>query len=171
MIDPTGWAPSRRNANVPAGSDEPDGDLWDLLDPWIITHPDHPVVGDDSAAVIEEAIVELTLRRTPMALGDGLAELHAMVSLLAQLQAWLPVAVTGARRQSYSWDDIAAQLKVAPSTARRRHHADVTGPEPEPIDSRPEATRNQNRTDRSHLNEMERQRPRGTQAYPTSDGA
>jgi len=137
MTEATGWAPSRRRANIPPGSDDRDGGLWDLLDPWIITHPDHPVVGDDSAAVLEDAIVELTLMRTPMALGDGLAELHAMVSLLAQLQAWLPVAVAGARAQSYTWADIAAQLEVAPSTARRRHHTFTTGPAPEPVDGRP----------------------------------
>ncbi len=136
MSETTGWAPSRRGANVSTGSHDPDGGLWDPIDPWIITHPDHPVVGDDSAAVLEEAIVELTLTRTPMALGDGLAELHAMVSLLAQLQAWLPIAVAGARSQGYSWADIAAQLEVAPSTARRRHHANG-GPKPEPVPSRP----------------------------------
>lgn len=136
MSETSGWAPSRRGANVPTVRHDPDGGLWDPIDPWIITHPDHPVVEDDSAVVIEEAIVELTLKRTPMALGDGLAELHAMVSLLAQLQAWLPVAVAGARSQGYSWADIAAQLEVAPSTARRRHHANG-GPKPEPIPGRP----------------------------------
>jgi hypothetical protein len=97
MTDTTGWAPPRRTANTPTRSNDPDDGPFD---PWTITHADHPVVGDDGAAVLDAAIVALTLRRTPMALGDGLADLHAIVSLHAQLQAWLPVAVANAGRRA-----------------------------------------------------------------------
>ena len=87
-----------------------------------ITHPAHPLVDDNTAVLIDEAAVELTMLRSPAGLGDGLADLHAMVSLLAQLHAWIPIAIASARRQNHSWAEIAAQLQVTAATARRRHH-------------------------------------------------
>lgn len=97
---------------------------WAFADPCSLTHSDRPVVDDDSASVMGEAIVELTLLRSPAALGDGLADIHAMVSLLAQLHAWLPIAVVSARAQDHSWAAIAGQLQVSPATARRRYRTD-----------------------------------------------
>lgn len=93
---------------------------WDLEDPWGLMHPEGPLVDDDSAAALDEAIVELTLRRAPGGLGDGLADLHAMVSLLGQLHAWMPIAVAAARAQHHSWGEIAGQLRVGQDAARRR---------------------------------------------------
>lgn len=101
-------------------SDDTDGP-WAFEDPWTITHPRHAVIDDYSAAVLEDAAVELTLLRSPMQLGDCLADLHAMVSLLAQLHAWLPMVVAGARDQGHTWADIAAQLGLTPAAARRRY--------------------------------------------------
>lgn len=98
---------------------------WAFADPWTITHPRHAVVDDASAAILDEAAVELTLLRSPMQLGDCLADLHAMVSLLAQIHAWLPVTVAGARDQGHTWHDIAAQLGVTAGAARRRYSAYV----------------------------------------------
>ncbi|MDQ2826014.1 MAG: hypothetical protein M3Y04_03460 [Actinomycetota bacterium] len=49
-----------------------------------------------------------------------------MGSLLAQINAWLPIAVATARSQHHSWTAIAAQLEIAPATARRRHRAYLT---------------------------------------------
>jgi hypothetical protein len=91
-------------------------------DPRSRIYAARPVVDECSAAVAEEAVVELTLLRTPMYLGDGLAGLHAVESLMAQLRAWLPGVVTVARQQGHSWDDIAGQLEVTPATARRRYN-------------------------------------------------
>jgi hypothetical protein len=102
-------------------SDDTDGP-WAFEDPWTITHPRHAVIDDHSAAVLEEAAVELTRLRSPMQLGDCLADLHAMVSLFAQIQAWLPVVVAGARDQGHTWGDIGAQLGVTPAAARRRYN-------------------------------------------------
>ena len=104
-------------------SDQDITDDWTLPDPEAVTHRDHPVVDDNSATVADEAIVELTLLRSPMRLGDALADLHAVVSLSAQLTAWLPVVVAGARHQGYTWAEIAGQLELTPSTARRRYRA------------------------------------------------
>jgi hypothetical protein len=70
--------------------------------------------------------VELTLLRSPMHLGDCLADLHAMVSLLAQIHAWLPVVVAGARNQGHSWNEIAAQLGVTSTAARQRYNPYIT---------------------------------------------
>jgi hypothetical protein len=94
----------------------------DPYDEFTFTHADHPVVNDETAVVLEEATVELTMVRSPMALGDGLADLHAMVSILGQLHQWLPIVVTGARNQGHSWAEIASQLQVTPAAARRRYH-------------------------------------------------
>lgn len=101
-----------------------------FADPCGLTHPDRPLIDDDSATVIGDAIVELTLLRSPAALGDGLADIHAMVSLLAQLHAWLPIAVASARAQDHTWAAIAGQLQVSPATARRRYRTEDERPRP-----------------------------------------
>ncbi len=106
-------------------SDDAEGP-WDLLGMWPVTsHPDHPLLDDHSAAVLDEAAAELTLLRCPAAHGNCLADLHVLVSLHAHLHAWIPVAVAGARSNGYSWAEIASQLEVTPATARRRHQADT----------------------------------------------
>lgn len=84
-------------------------------------HPDRPVTDCASAAVLDEAVVTLTLLRSPMRLGDALAELHATMSLLAQIHERIPIVVGQARDQDHAWADIADQLGVSASTARRRH--------------------------------------------------
>lgn len=84
-------------------------------------HPDCAVVDDASAAVLDEATVALTLLRSPMRLGDRLAELHALVSLHAQIDSRLPGVVAAARDEGHSWNGIAAQLGVSAGAARRRY--------------------------------------------------
>ena len=90
-------------------------------DPWTIRHPREALVDEATAAVLDEATVTLTLLRSPLELGDRLAELHMLVSLAAQIDARLPVVVAAARDQDHSWAAIAGQLGVAPATARRRY--------------------------------------------------
>lgn len=97
-------------------------------DPWMTTHPDRPLVDDATAAVLAEAVVELTLLRSPMSLGDGLADLHAMASLLAQLHAWMPLSVAAARKHEHTWEAIGRQLGVTATSARKRHRAQVSRP-------------------------------------------
>ena len=112
-------------------------DRDDILDhgDWpTLTHADRPVVDDDSAAAVAEAIEELTLLRSPGALGDCLADLHAIASLAAQLRQWIPSSVSGARAQGHSWSAIAAQLEVTPAGAmslHREHLANCAHPTPE----------------------------------------
>jgi hypothetical protein len=87
---------------------------------------------DLSAAVLDDAVVRLTLLRSPLSLGDSLAELHAMVSLLAQLHASLLVTIAAARDQDHTWQDIARQLQMAPATARRRYRDSQRRKQPTP---------------------------------------
>ena len=89
-------------------------------------HPCSAVVDDHSAAVLEEATVALTVLRSPMRWGDHLAELHATVSLLAQIHARLPTVVAAARDQGHSWNDIAGQLGITAAAARRRYRSEIT---------------------------------------------
>lgn len=84
-------------------------------------HPPHAVVDDATAAVLGEATVTLTLLRSPMHLGDRLAELHALASLLAQIRNSLPGVVAAARDQGHSWSGIAEQLGLSAGAARRRY--------------------------------------------------
>ncbi|MDQ6782481.1 MAG: hypothetical protein M3063_03335 [Actinomycetota bacterium] len=83
--------------------------------------PERPHLDDEPTAIAEDAVVTLTLLRSPMWLGDGLADLHATVSLLAQLRARIPISVSDARSQGHHWAAIAAQLEVTPAAPRRRH--------------------------------------------------
>ena len=82
-----------------------------------------PVVDDDSAAVLDEAIDTLAKRRTPYWLGDSAVRLHALASLLAQAQALLPDAIAQAREQDLTWDQIGQLLGLTGQAAARRYRA------------------------------------------------
>lgn len=100
-------------------------DVWSGNDPRR-PHPSHAVVDDATAAILDEATVTLTLLRSPMRLGDRLAELHALASLLAQIHQSLPDVVAQARDQGHNWGGIAEQLGVTAGSARRRYKLDRT---------------------------------------------
>ena len=82
--------------------------------------PSHPLVDDDSEAVVAFAVNDLVLLRSPMWSGDAGALLHALASLSAEMDAWLPDAVADAHSRGYSWSEIARLIGVRPATARRR---------------------------------------------------
>lgn len=92
-----------------------------MTDRWP-RHPDHPVVDEESAAVLEEALHSLTMLRCAGDEGDAGARLHMLASLMAQAQAEavLADAVADAQDQDYTWAEIAERLGVATATARRR---------------------------------------------------
>jgi hypothetical protein len=96
-------------------SDHSDGPR-SFRDPQSTTHPAHPVTDEVSAAILGDAVVQLTILRSPLSSGDALAELHATLSLLAELNASLPATVAAARDQDHTWHDIARQLEVTPAT-------------------------------------------------------
>ncbi len=82
------------------------------------SYPPRPVTDDLSAAVVDEAVRSLVIMRAPMYLGDACAELHALLSLAAEIEARLPDAVRQARDQSTPWSAIARQLGVSAVEAR-----------------------------------------------------
>ena len=96
-----------------------------------LTQPDQmptPVVDDLSATVLDEAIDTLAQLRTPYWLGAAAVRLHALASLLAQAQVLLPGAVTQARDQDLTWDQIGELLGVTgPAAARRYRPGTATG--------------------------------------------
>jgi hypothetical protein len=144
-------------------SEDPDRP-WAFDDPWTVSHPDHPLIDDHSAAILEEAAVELTLVRSPMRLGDGLADLHAMVSLQAQLQAWIPLAVAAAHNQGHTSPEIACQLQVSASTARRRRHEYVS-----PARTRIRQSTISHRTRKRRMTDADAKHARRTRVYPRSE--
>ena len=103
-------------------------DTWVEIDPRQ-PHPDHPVVDDDSATVVNEAVHSLTMLRGPLDEGDAGARLHAIASLIAQTEAFITDTVTAARDQGYTWPEIANRLALTTTTTRRRHQpAHTTNP-------------------------------------------
>lgn len=113
-------------------SEDPDGP-WALGDSWTITRPDRPLVDDQSAAVLNGAVAELVVLRSPMSIGDALADLHAMASLLGQLHASMPMSVADAWDQDHTWVEISRQLQITPATARRQYRAYLSATSP-PLD-------------------------------------
>ncbi len=94
-------------------------DISTTADRWA-RHPDHPVVDEESAGVLDEAVHSLTVLRSAGYEGDACARLHMLASLMAQAEAVLADTVADARDQDYSWAEIAERLGVATATARRR---------------------------------------------------
>ncbi|MDQ6948709.1 MAG: hypothetical protein M3256_21250 [Actinomycetota bacterium] len=82
--------------------------------------PSDPLTDDDSEAVVASAVNDLVLLRSPMWSGDAGAVLHALASLSAEVDAWLPDAVADAFSRGYPWSEIARFIGVKPATARRR---------------------------------------------------
>lgn len=89
-----------------------------------LTQPEEmpaPLLDDLSATVLGEAIDTLGELRTPYWLGDSAVRLHALASLLAQAQALLPEAVTEARDQDLTWEQIGQLLGLTGPAAARRY--------------------------------------------------
>lgn len=83
-----------------------------------------PTTGEDSAAVLDEAIVSLAcLRDVGMWIGDASADLHVLQSLIKEAESRLPRAVADARDQDYSWAEIADLLGVTRASAWQRYAA------------------------------------------------
>jgi hypothetical protein len=80
-----------------------------------------PATGDDSLAVLSEAIDTLAWLRTPYWLGDSAVHLHALTSLIAQAEQLLPQAIHHARDQELTWNQIGELLGTSATTAARRY--------------------------------------------------
>ena len=82
------------------------------------SYPPRPVADDVSAELVDEAVRSLVIMRAPMYLGDACAELNALLSLTAEIEARLPGVVKQARDQDTPWSAIARQLGVSVPEAR-----------------------------------------------------
>jgi hypothetical protein len=82
-----------------------------------------PTTGDDSLAVLNQAIDDLARLRTAYWLGDSAVHLHALASLIAQAQQLLPQAVHDARDQELTWTQIGELLGTTATTAARRYQS------------------------------------------------
>ena len=80
-----------------------------------------PATGDDTEAVLDEAIATLGTVRGLSWLGDAGVTLHLLTSLIAQAQQQLPRAVADARDQDYSWAQIGDLLGVTRASASQRY--------------------------------------------------
>lgn len=80
-----------------------------------------PTTGEDSFAVLNNAVDQLARLRTAYWLGDSAVRLHALTSLIAQATQLLPQAVHDARDQELTWAQIGELLGTTAATAARRH--------------------------------------------------
>ena len=80
-----------------------------------------PTTGDDSLAVLTDAIDHLAQLRTAYWLGDSAVHLHTLASLIAQAEQLLPQAVCDARDQELTWNQIGELLGITAATAARRY--------------------------------------------------
>ena len=80
-----------------------------------------PKTGRDTRAVVDEAVASLGRQRMPAGwLGDGGAEVHLLVSLIAEADRQLPQSVALARDQDYSWAEIGDLLGTTRAAAWQR---------------------------------------------------
>lgn len=99
--------------------DDETGSPWNFSDP----HRNEtaiPYTNNDTATLIREAVVTLTIFRAPMGLGDAGATISVLVSLAAEADSQLWNAVADAHDQGYTWDQIADRIATSVTTARRR---------------------------------------------------
>lgn len=88
-------------------------------------YPKRPVRDEASELVVDQALQSLQLLRAPMYYGDAGLELHALVSLHAEIDARVPHVVAEARAQNITWTDIAGQLRITASHARQLYRGDA----------------------------------------------
>ncbi len=77
-----------------------------------------PRSGDDTYDLIDDAAA-LAERRGAW-LGDDIAAIALIASLIDQAERWLPQHVHDARANGHNWDEIARALATSPAEARLR---------------------------------------------------
>ena len=80
-----------------------------------------PATGDDSLAVLTEAIDALARLRTAYWLGDSAVHLHALATLIAQPEQLLPEVAHDARDQELTWAQIGELPGTTAAMAARRY--------------------------------------------------
>ena len=80
-----------------------------------------PSTGEDSAAVLDEAIGSLGTLRSMEWVGDAGVGLHLLASLIKEAESRFSRAVADARDQDYSWAEIADLLGVTRASTWQRY--------------------------------------------------
>ena len=91
--------------------------------------PVPPRSGDDTYDLIDGALYQLAERRKAW-LGDPVAAITLLASLIDQAERMLPDNVFTARDHGASWHDIAAALATSPEQAELRYSPGPTTTEP-----------------------------------------
>ena len=82
-----------------------------------------PHSGDDTYDLIDDALTQLAQRRRTW-LGDDLAAITLIASLIQQAERFLPELVTSAHLNGHTWEQIAHALATSPDQARLRYGPD-----------------------------------------------
>ena len=82
-----------------------------------------PSSGDDTYDLIDNALTELAARRGTW-LGDPLAAITLLASLIDQAEKMIPVLAAEARDHDATWHDIATALATSPEQAELRYSPD-----------------------------------------------
>ena len=82
-----------------------------------------PRSGDDTYDLIDDAVAALAERRGTW-LGDDIAAMALIASLIDQAERFLPEHVLEARANGATWTDIAAALATSPEQAELRYDPD-----------------------------------------------
>jgi hypothetical protein len=82
-----------------------------------------PHSGDDTYDLIDDALAALAERRDVW-LGDNLATIALITSLIDQAERWLLQLVHDAHANGHSWQQIARALATSPEQARLRFDPD-----------------------------------------------
>ena len=82
-----------------------------------------PHSGDDTYDLIDDSLAKLAGRRAAW-LGDDLAAITLLASLIDQAERCLPEMVANARLNGHTWDEIARALATSPDEARLRFDPD-----------------------------------------------
>ena len=78
-----------------------------------------PRSGDDTYDLIDDTLYQLAERRSKW-LGDPIAAITLLASLIDQAERCLPELVTSARLNGHTWEQIATALATSPGEARLR---------------------------------------------------
>jgi hypothetical protein len=85
--------------------------------------PEPPRTGDDTYDLIDDALASLAERRGKW-LGDPLASITLIASLIEQAKRMLPEQVFIARDHGATWHDIATTLATSPDQAELTYSPD-----------------------------------------------
>jgi len=88
-----------------------------------MTAPPGPRSGDDTYDLIDDALYQLAERRQKW-LGDPLAAITLIASLIDQAERMLPQHVLEALDDGATWHDIATALATSPEQAELRYSPD-----------------------------------------------